>query len=50
MGFLYVLWNALWAVSVVYTKLPEYSASEMLFTQSVSSMIIAGIGYLIFNS
>ena len=27
MGFVYVGWNALWAVSVVYTKMPEYSAS-----------------------
>ena len=50
MGFLYVAWNAVWAVSVVYTKMPEYSVSEILFSQSIFSMSIAGVGYLLFNS
>lgn len=50
MAFLLVLWNAVWAVSVVITKLPEYSVSEILFTQSVISMLIGAVGYVLYDS
>lgn len=50
MGILYVGWNAAWAVSVIYTKMPEYTPSEILFSQTFTSMIIAAIGYIFFDS
>ena len=50
MGLLYIGWNAVWAVSVVYTKLPEYDVSELLFSQSFVAVMLSGLGYIFFNA